>query len=352
MKELTRQDVLSMRAYEEEPQGGLNLMGNTNLFGANPALERGLAKIRPHMLTEYPSLTSVGLRQAAAARLGVHESQIVTGNGSNELIDIALRTFVEPGDSVAFHSPTFSMIPTFVRANHGCPVAVPLTDGWQLDVDGLLAARAKVTIVVRPNNPTGNAFPRRDVERVLREAEGVVIVDEAYGEFLEDKSFVEEARAEDERLVVLRTLSKAHGIAGLRVGFAVAGRALSEQMAKVRGPFKLNAVSETVGALALADDRFVQETVQGVRSERPNLKRMLEERGFFVYPSDANFVLTRPPVDAHALARALAQQGVWVREFGGELAPFLRITVGPPTATIKLQRALDETLPTVQEAAR
>lgn len=349
MKGLVRQEVLEMRAYEDEPQGGLNLMANTNLFGQNPAIERGLAKVRAGGLSEYPSLTSVTLRTAAAKKLGVEEDQVVTGNGSNELIDIVMRTFLEPGDVVAFHTPTFSMVPTFVRSNHGRLHPVPLQDAWQLDVDGLVKARAKVTFLVRPNNPTGNAFPRRDVQRVIDEAAGVVVVDEAYAEFMGGDTFLADASESGSRVIVLRTLSKAHGIAGLRVGYAVASPELSAQMAKIRGPFRLNSVSETIGALALSDDAFVDSVVDSTRREMPNLTRMLEARGFFVYPSDANFVFTRPPVDAQRLAKALAREGVWVRDLGGELAPFLRITVGPPGATARLQAALDLVMPEMTE---
>lgn len=345
MKGLVRPDILAMHAYEEEATGGLNLMGNTNLFGPNPALERAFAKVRTDQLSEYPSLTSAMLRAAVARRHGVDEAQVVTGNGSNELIDVVMRTFLAPGDVVAFASPTFSMVPTFVRANHGTPVAVPLGDAWDLDARRLLEVPAKITFVCRPNNPTGNAFARKDVERIVREATGIVVVDEAYVEFLGGESFVQEIRGGAERLVVLRTMSKAHGLAGLRVGFAIAGMEAAREMAKVRGPFRLNTVSETAAALALSDERFLETVVAGVKSERPNLARMLEERGFMVFPSDANFVLVKPPVDAARLAEALAHHGVWVRDFGGPLAPYLRITVGPPAATARLQHALDKALP-------
>jgi histidinol-phosphate aminotransferase len=347
--DFVRKDVRQMRAYEEEPQGGLDLMANTNLFGPNPAIERALAKMRPDRLSEYPSLTSLSLREAVARKLGVSPGMVVTGNGSNEIIDEICRTFCEPGERVAFHVPTFSMIPAFVRINHGAGVGVPLGPDWSFDPEALAAADGKVTFVVRPNNPTGNAFPRKDVERLLERARGIVVVDEAYIEFLGGESFVKEVKAGNDALIVLRTLSKAHGIAGLRVGYGVMSEALAEELTKVRGPFRLDALAEAVGAHALADDRYVGSVVEGVRAERPNLKRMLEERGFHVFRSDANFLLTRPPVDAQALAAKLGEVGVWVREFSGELSPYLRITVGPPSATARLRLALDDCLPKLRE---
>lgn len=333
-----------LKGYTEEQGNGLNLAANTNLFGVNPALERALARMRPGDLTEYPSLSSTTLRQAIAQKLNLIPEQIVTGNGSNDIIDVLLRAFLEPGDRVAVHAPTFSMIPLFARMNHGVPVAVQLGADWSLDPDALVATDAKVTFVVRPNNPTGNAFPRRDVERIIEDAFGLVVLDEAYVEFLGGESFVKEVREGRDNLIVLRTFSKAYGMAGLRVGFGVACIPLAEEISKVRGPYRLDALAETAASIALQDDKFVEESVTGVRLERPHLKRMLEDRGFRVFRSDANFLFTQPPYDADILALGLAKRGVFVREFAGELAPYLRITVGPPSATARLRVALDDVI--------
>jgi histidinol-phosphate aminotransferase len=345
-----RRDLRTIRAYEEEAGGGLNLSANTNLFGPNPAVERALAKVRAARLSEYPSLTSAPLREAIAARLGLDPAMVLTGNGSNELIDIVTRTFVSPGDRVAYHVPTFSMIPVYARVAGGHGVGVPLDERFEMDPDALAAADGKVTFVVRPNNPTGNAFPRADVERLVERARGVVVIDEAYVEFLGGESFVREVREGNDRVVVLRTFSKAHGLAGLRVGYAVMSPAVAAEATKVRGPFRVNVLSETAASLAMADDRYVNETVAAVRAERPNLKRMLETLGFQTFRSDANFLLAKPPVPAQALAARLAEAGVFVRDFGGDLASYLRITVGPPAATARLKLALEDVLPKLEGA--
>lgn len=344
IRDFARADIRALKAYEEESAGGLNLAANTNLFGVNPALERALMRIRPADLTEYPSLGSVPLRQAIAAKLGVLPDHVVTGNGSNDLIDVLCRTILNPGDRVAFHVPTFAMIPLFARMNHARTVGVPLGKDWSLDPAALLAADAKLTFLVRPNNPTGNAFPRRDVERIVEESPGVVVVDEAYIEYLGGESFVKEVREGRDNVVVLRTFSKAYGMAGLRVGFAVAGLPLASELNKVRGPYRLDTLSEAAATIAIQDDRFVTDTVTATRLERPNLKRLLEDRGFQVFRSDANFLLAEPPVDADVLALGLRKRNVHVREFAGDLAPYLRITVGPPAATARLGMALDQVI--------
>lgn len=344
-----RPDIRQLRAYDEETSAGLNLAANTNLFGVNPALERALARLRPADLTEYPSLASTPLRQAVAQKLGVLPEQVVTGNGSNDLIDVICRTVLNPGDVVAFHQPTFSMIPLFAKENHARLVGVPLREAWTLDPAALLAAEAKLTFIVRPNNPTGNAFPRRDVERIVDQASGLVVLDEAYIEFLGGESFVKEIREGRDNLIVLRTFSKAHGMAGLRVGYAVAPLPIAVELNKVRGPYRLDALAETAASLALADDKFVQDTVAGVRLERPKLARTLEDRGFRVFRSDANFLFAEPGVDADVLALGLRKRGVFVREFVGDLAPYLRVTVGPPAATARLAVALDEVIEVMKQ---
>ena len=343
-----RPAVLRLSAYEEDVHGGLNLSNNANLFGTNPALGRALALAQSRVGTfwDYPSLSSEPLREAIGRKLGVAPDRVVTGNGSNELIDTVIRTYADPGETVAFHAPIFSMVPVFARAAGVEPVAVPLGAGWTLNPDALLHREGKVTFVCTPNNPTGNAFPRADVLRVVERAHGIVVVDEAYGEF-HGESFV---RLTDthRNLVVLRTMSKAHGLAGLRVGYAVAHPDVARQLAKIRGPFRLNAFSELAASLALQDDAFVEETVRGVRTNRPLLAKALGELGFEVFPSEANFLLARPPVDATLLADALARQQVYVRGFTGDLAPYLRITIGPAHAMERFLAALRPTLKELQ----
>ncbi len=340
-----RPDVRAIAAYEEEAlPGGLNLSNNTNLFGVNPAIERALGRARPEAFWDYPSLASTAFRRAVSRAFpSVAEDMVVTGNGSNDLIDLIVRACASPGDRVAFHPPTFSMIPFFVRTNRAEPVPVPLRGAFALDVEGILAADALVTFVCRPNNPTGNAFARKDVERLLDATENLVVVDEAYAEFTDDRSFIGEVATRD-NLVVLRTLSKGHGLAGFRIGYAVAPSTLAREIGKVRGPFRLNALSELVGVAALDDPSFVRESAAAVRAERPRLAALFEAHGFHVFPSDANFLLVRPPVDARELAAALARRGVHVRDFAGDLAPFLRVTVGPATATQRVATVLEDAL--------
>lgn len=339
-----RPAVLRLSTYEEDIHGGLNLSNNANLFGTNPALGRALAlaQSRVGSFWDYPSLSSDPLREAVSRKLGVPAACVVTGNGSNELIDTVIRTYADPGESVVYHVPTFAMIPVFARAAGAEAVGVPLGAGWTLNPDALVHREGKVTFVCTPNNPTGNPFPRADVMRIVERAHGIVVVDEAYGEFA-GSTYVPLTQTHD-NLVVLRTMSKAHGLAGLRVGYAVAHPDTARHLAKIRGPFRLNAFSELVASLALQDDTYVNDTVRSVKTNRPLLARALAELGFETFPSEANFLFVRPPVDAIALAEALAAKQVYVRAFGGDLAPYLRVTVGPAHAMERFLTVLKETL--------
>lgn len=339
-----RKGLEGVEAYREEATAPLNLSNNTSLFEPNPAFAEAIESFDPATLPAYPSLDSAALREAAARTHGLKPEQVVTGNGSNDLLDLLVRTFGEPGDRVAWHPPSFEMIPVFARAA-GCePWPVPLRGArFALDADAFIAARAKVAVVCRPNNPTGAAFPRADVERVVAGSEGLVVVDEAYEDFLGDSlaPLVREAP----NLAVIRTLSKAQGLAALRVGYALCPEPVARALEKVRGPFRLGALGERVAVRALARTDYTRRVVEEVRRERARLARELGVRGFRVLPSDANFLLLAPPRGADELHAALLRRGVALRKFAApELRGWLRCTVGPAWVTERLLAELDEAL--------
>jgi histidinol-phosphate aminotransferase len=339
-----RKALDGIEPYSEETAAPLNLSNNTSTFEPNPAWAEALASFPPERLAAYPSLDSERFREAAARAHGCKPAQVVTGNGSNDLIDLAIRAFCEPGDRVAWHPPSFEMIAVFARAAgcavHGVPLRQP---GFQLDAPGMVGARAKVTLLCRPNNPTGNAFARADVERVVRDAEGLVVVDEAYEDFLGDSlaGMVRDAP----NLLVLRTLSKAQGLASLRIGYGIAQEPVARALQKARGPFRLNALSEHVAVRALERTDYTRKVVDETRRERARLQVELRTRGFHVQESDANFVLFQGLADAAALHGALLKRGVAVRKFGSaEMRGWLRATVGPAWVTQRFLRELDDAL--------
>jgi histidinol-phosphate aminotransferase len=262
------------------------------------------------------------------------------------VIDCAIRAFAEPGDRIAYQDPSFVMVPVFGRLNGLELVPVPLTDAYDADAAALLAAGARVTYLCSPNNPTATTISRAAVERVVRDASGLVILDEAYAEFADD-SLTAEAPAAG-RLLATRTLSKAFGLAGLRVGYGVGARALVAEVEKARGPFKVNALAERAAVAALTEDvAWVRERAALARASRARFADALGALGLAALPSAANFVLV-PVREAAAAARRMRALGVGVRAFGGlppVSAPLrasgggaLRITVGPWPL---MERALD-----------
>jgi len=333
VEKLIRRSVAGMepQIYPSTERGALLMDSNTNLFGRNPAIERMARRLDSLDLNQYPTSLSDELRAAIAREHGLGPDEVLVGSGSDEMLDVVFKTFCNPGDVVAIPTPTFVMYSFFAKVHLGSVVEVPLkTPGWQLDVDGLLRARPKLVFVASPNNPTGNAFPKEDLERLIAGAPGLVVVDEAYADFC-SQDFASQVRRH-ENLIVSRTFSKSHGLAGLRIGYSVAHRAVMERMRRVKTPLTLNTVSETVALEALADKSFMQESVRRVQSERVRLAALLQDLGFRPHKTDANFMIVDLGVPSGEARKFLRGTGIVTREMGDfrGLEHYLRVTVGLP----------------------
>ncbi|MDQ2667001.1 MAG: histidinol-phosphate aminotransferase family protein [Gemmatimonadota bacterium] len=342
----------------ELPRCAVDLSDNTNLWGAPPAAVRTLSRARGDALSRYPALYSEPLQAALLAYVGLRDASgisVVTGCGSDDVLDSTMRAFGESGERIAFSSPTFSMIPVMARLNGLDPVAIPLTSSFDLDVERLVDARAKITYVCAPNNPTATSVSRAAVEYVLEHADGIVLVDEAYAEFAPDV-FVDLV-ARFDRLIVARTFSKAFGLAGLRIGYGVASTDIARHIERARGPYKVGRLAEEVVAAVLEP---TPEGLDWVRAHaalaienRDRLCVLLGDLGLVVLPSAANFVMV-PDARARNLAAGLRERGVGVRWFGGlplaipEFAQSkgtaLRIGVGPWGSMERLVGALTAVL--------
>jgi histidinol-phosphate aminotransferase len=262
------------------------------------------------------------------ARVGVSPDEVVTGCGSDDVLDSALRAFGTPGARVAFPAPTFVMTPHFAIGNALEPVPVPPRPDGMPDLDALLEARADLVYLCSPNNPTGATLPEGALERVLAGTRGLVILDEAYAEFA-DASRAADAPALG-RVLVSRTFSKAHGLAGLRVGYGVAARPVVEAIEKARGPYKVSGPGEAAALAALTDEAWLRATVAEAVTCRERFAAALRDVGFAPLPSAANFLLV-PVADAMAADRALRSRGIVVRAFMAlpGVGDALRITVAP-----------------------
>jgi histidinol-phosphate aminotransferase len=328
----------------------IDLSDNTNRWGVPPAAMRELRRATVAAASRYPDLYGASLKRALAAYVGVEPAMIVTGCGSDDILDSAIRAFAEPGDRVVTPDPSFPMVPLFARLNGLECARVPLDGSYAIDVDAIIASDPSVIYLCSPNNPTGTTIPRPAIESVIARARGVVIVDEAYVEFADGSTvdLVEQSA----NLLVVRTMSKAFGLAGLRVGYAVGAPALVSEVEKSRGPYKVNAIAECAAVAALTEDLdWVRERITLAVTNREALTRELVARDVDVVPSSSNFVFA-PITNASAIALRMRQHGVAVRAFdrlpatssalertGGSA---LRISVGPWREILAALAAFDE----------
>ena len=320
----------------------LDLSDNTNRWGVTPEAEHALRSVEAERITRYPSVYTPELKRALAEYAGVHAHEIVVGCGSDDVLDSAIRAFAEPGDTLAYPDPTFGMLPLWTKMNGLVAAPVPAPDPRAVDIDALLATRARVTYVCSPNNPTGLALSRSDIERLVEHAAGIVVLDEAYAEFAPDGWIADAPR--HPRLVVTRTMSKAFGLAGLRIGYAAAAASTITQIEKARGPYMVGGVAERVALVALSSDlEWVRTQIAAAKESRTRFRAELSAAGISSLPSDANFILV-PVTDAAAVAAQMRSAGVAVRPFPRlcGVGDAVRITVGPrPMMDTALQALRD-----------
>ncbi len=311
----------------------------------------------PAPLNEYPDATYAELTAAISAATGVPGSRIVVGAGADEVLDLVAKTCLEPGGRAVMPGPSYGMYPVLTGQRRARLIEVPRAparDGFAIDPDGVVreAAAADLVWLCDPNNPTGSVeAPGVLVALLRRLAEAadpgpVVVVDEAYREFAGD-SLIEEIDRFP-RLVVVRTLSKAYGLAGIRVGYAVAQEALVERLSAVRPPGSISTLSAAIGAAALRDGDFARRNVTSIVAERERLCSELRRAGWRVEASVTNFLLLDAggPEAADRAATSLLEHGLVPRRFGaGPLRGHLRLTVRTPEQDDRLVAALGRGTP-------
>ena len=298
-------------------------------------------------LDRYPDGSAFYLRQALAKKHGVMPDQVVLGNGSNELIELLVRSFLRPGDEAVVPHPSFVVYPMIVQAAGGVRVMVMLKD-FRLDLDAMARAitpMTKIVFVANPNNPTATIVTRDEVEHFMSRVpeRTIVVFDEAYIEFAMGPDFPDTLSyvKQGKKLVVLRTFSKAASLAGLRVGYGIADADAIALMNRIRQPFNVNSLAQVAALAALDDEAHILECVRMIEAGRHFLYDEFKRIGLQYVPSRANFILVDVGRNAADIYQKLLHQGVIVRPmtpFGLETA--LRITVGTPEENRKLVKAL------------
>jgi len=328
------------------------LDGNENPYGASPKVAQALREYHHYHL--YPDPEQRRVREAVADYVGADPSQIVMGNGSDDLLNICAMLFLSPGDTMANAPPTFGVYTFLGHIYDANIVQVERNEDFSLDLPALERAldnEAKLLYIASPNNPTGNCLPRDQLERLLTH-DAVIVVDEAYAEFT-GESFVPMVEEHD-NLIVVRTFSKWAGLAGIRAGYAVFPPALAEIVWNMKVPFNLTVAAEQAILASLEDRDSLMKNVALIVAERERLFSRLSDLPWLrPYPSRGNFILceVRGP-NAKNVRDRLAEQGIMVRYFDSPgLRNCIRISVGKPEHTDRVIGAL-KALPAHPEVSK
>ena len=338
-------EVLS-RQLGVSPERIIKLDGNENPYGPAPAARQALAELRYAHI--YPDPQSDALRHALASYTGLPAANLLAGAGADELIDLIMRLFLEPGDAVLNCPPTFGMYAFDARLNAARVVEVPRRADFSLDLPALEAAvhqaRPKLLFLCSPNNPDGGLIDPPDLERLLA-LPVMVVLDEAYVEFAPPGTSRIGQVLERPNLIVLRTFSKWAGLAGLRVGYGAFSRDLMPYLWRIKQPYNVSVAAQAAALASLEQLPLLREKIARLVQERERLLQQLAAIPYLrPYPSQANFILCRVVGrPAQALKEALARRGILVRHFDTpRLADHIRISVGKPEHSRALLAALQE----------
>jgi histidinol-phosphate aminotransferase len=314
----------------------VKLDANESPFDLPMSVRQKLADIimKGPELNLYPDTESIELRKALSAYWGVDMEGIVVGTGSDQLIQVLVNTFVGKGDKVVYPVPSFGMykIDTIIGGGDIVEVILKEENGFEYDIDEFInkakSEGAKMVILCTPNNPTGNLVSLKDIEKICTQCPNtVIVVDEAYAEFTEESAV--ELLPKFENLIILRTLSKAYGLAGIRCGYSLSGKAMAEEINKVKPPYNISSLSQLVAKLVFEDREEMDRRIKYLIEQRTYLAEGLEKIDkVSIFPSGANYILIKIP-DAKAVAKELERRGILIRSYGDPvLSKYIRITVG------------------------
>ena len=328
-----RATVRDMQGYTpgEQPRMGervVKLNTNENPFPPSDKVMAALRNIESEALRRYPNPTADAFRAAAAKLHGLTPDMILAGNGSDDILTIATRTFIAPGGTLASPDPSYSLYPVLARLQEAHFVAIPWDKNWSLPTDNLLATKADAIYLANPNAPSGTFVAPAAAGELAKGFDGLLLIDEAYVDFAEDNCLA--LVREYPNVVICRTLSKAYSLAGLRFGYAIGQPDVIAEMMKVKDSYNCDAISILAATAAIEDQEYARARWAEIRTERQRITAELQSMGWDVLPSRANFILARVPDGRGKEAYLnLKHQGILVRYFDKPgLSDKLRITIG------------------------
>lgn len=312
----------------------VKLASNENPFGCSPKVWEALREEQAYT-SLYPEGEAPQLRKELARRLRVDPGSLVFGNGSDEIVQMIARAYLDKGDEAIIAEATFPRYKTQTVIEGGIPVEVPLKDGVH-DLEGMAAAvteRTRVIWVCNPNNPTGTMVSGKELEAFLKRLPEhvLVVVDEAYFEYVDAPSYPDSLSLlkKDPRLLVLRTFSKIYGLAAFRIGYGVTSEAIVGELNKVREPFNTNRIAQRAARAALTDQEFVRRCQQVNREGKEQIRAQLDLWGLSAFPTQGNFLLIDTGRSADEVYHALLQRGIIIRSGAALGYPtHIRVTIG------------------------
>jgi histidinol-phosphate aminotransferase len=327
----------------------IKLSFNESPYGASPKVADAICNMASRTGI-YHDFDNKELRQELAAFYGVSADMVVLGNGADEIITILAQALLTGGDEAIIPVPTFGQYAAATTLAGACPVRVPVRDDLSIDLSAVaeaISAKTKLIFLCNPNNPTGMMLDAGDVRQLLAQvpANIVVVLDEAYAEYVVDNDYPSgfSLLGEFPNIVTVRTFSKIYGLAGLRLGYAIAHPKVTGFLEKVRNPFNVNALAQIAGLIALRDQEFVKKIAVLNRQERDRLTAALTKIGFTVCPSQTNFLLVDTRRDCAGLCENLARKGIIIRPgTNWNIPSHVRISLGDKRQNAILLDALYE----------
>jgi len=306
----------------------IKLNTNENPFPPYPSVLEALKKSCNETLCRYPSPTAMALREEFAARNGLAAENVFAGNGSDEIFTLLFRGFIDEGEKAAFPYPSYSLYYTLSEANGVGFEKIPLDKNLDVNFADYLKKKYRLVILGNPNNPTGRGIDLSALGAFLEKFKGLMVVDEAYVDFYGESALA--MVKEYDNLIVTRSFSKSYSLAGLRVGIAAACPDIIRGFIKLKDSYNLDRLAEAGAVAALRDTRSCNYNIRMIRDNKEFLEEKLEELGFSVVPSKANFLFVKhPAVNSREIYRLLKEKNILVRFFEGPVqSDYVRITVG------------------------
>ncbi len=302
---------------------------NENPYPPAPGVFDAIRDFATERLRLYPQPLADIARETIAKLNNVELNMVIAGNGSDDILNIAMRCFCAPDLPLACFNPSYSLYPVLAQMQEAPVIRINLTADFGIPDDVLKqAAQANLLIIARPNAPTGNAFPMAQMRRIIEGFDGVVLMDEAYADFSDDNCMA--LVHEYDNLIVSRTMSKSYSLAGIRFGYAVASKELIGGMMKIKDSYNVDMLTQYIVRAALSDQAYLAKTRGAILTTRARLEQELGKLGFKYVPSQANFLFAMPPDgDGRRFFDTLRENAVIVRYFPGEITgKYVRISIG------------------------